>query len=176
MWIYFSFQRISAHGQDFTGSANFPWHPMKEQRDPRQLWRAAINWNGTFEMAPGTVDTPSDKDCCTHYENLMNPDRKHPPVYQRVAPKYIPILDDQGRTQDLWKGGGGAQRLPRAPQAQWFLEGPVWRPYAIKSLNTNKAAGYDGVPPGLLKLPNVQWILLTTCLFNIVFVSAYPVQ
>ena len=30
----------------------------------------------------------------------------------------------QGRIQDLWKGGG-AQRLPRAPQARRFLEGPV---------------------------------------------------
>ena len=38
-------------------------------------------------------------------------------------PDYKP--NDQGRIQDLWKGGGGAQRLPRVPQARRFLEGPV---------------------------------------------------
>ena len=111
-------------------SAGVRWNFLKEQRDPRQLWRA-INWNGTFEMAPDTVDTPSAKDFCTHYENLMNPDRKHPPAYQPVAPKYIPILDD-----------------PISPDE---VEN------AIKSLNTNKAAGYDGVPPGLLKLLNTEY-------------------
>ena len=39
---------------------------------------------------------------------------------------HLQTYTHQGRIQDLWKGE--AQRLPRAPQARRFLEGPVWRP------------------------------------------------
>ena len=42
-------------------------------------------------------------------------------------------------------GGGGAQRLSRVPQAQRFLEGPVWRP----SLEFQKWGGGGARPPPL---------------------------
>ena len=48
---------------------------------------------------------------------------------------------DIANVQDLWKGG--AQRLPRAPQAQRFLEGPVWRP----SLEFQKGGRTPPAPP-----------------------------
>ena len=38
----------------------------------------------------------------------------------------------------------------------------------------NKAAGCDGLAPGILKLLNVTWIMLLTFLFNVVFNGHYP--
>ena len=38
----------------------------------------------------------------------------------------------------------------------------------------NKAAGCDGLAPGILKLLNVTWIMLLTLLFNVVFNGHYP--
>ena len=47
----------------------------------------------------------------------------------------------------------------------------------IKLLKANKAAGVDGIPPGILKYITPQWILMITALFNQIFQSAvYPVN
>lgn len=47
----------------------------------------------------------------------------------------------------------------------------------IKQLKPDKACGPDGVPPGILKMLPVQWILTLTTLFNTVFSQGrYPVE
>ena len=44
----------------------------------------------------------------------------------------------------------------------------------IESLKPNKACGIDGIPPGILKLLNDEWILLITYVYNQVFEGNYP--
>ena len=43
-------------------------------------------------------------------------------------------------------------------------------------LKANKAAGTDGISPGVMKLLTAQWLLLVTFLFNCVFYGSYPIQ
>ena len=56
-----------------------------------------------------------------------------------------------------------------------LLQSPDEVEQAITNLHQNKAAGCDGIPPGILKLLNVQWIVLLTIVINLVFDAAYPV-
>ena len=44
----------------------------------------------------------------------------------------------------------------------------------VKRLKSNKAAGCDGVPPGILKWLSNTWILLITYMCNLVFNGLYP--
>ncbi len=44
----------------------------------------------------------------------------------------------------------------------------------IKGLNAGKAAGVDGIPPGIFKFLPVAWICFITLLFNLVFMGTYP--
>ena len=44
-------------------------------------------------------------------------------------------------------------------------------------MKADKTSGPDGIPPGVYKLLNYEWILLLTSLFNLIFSNAvYPVQ
>jgi hypothetical protein len=43
-------------------------------------------------------------------------------------------------------------------------------------LKPNKAAGIDGIPPGVLKFLPDSWILLLTHIFNLVFLGNYPLN
>ena len=63
----------------------------------------------------------------TQYDSVDGCNNIHMFCDAYVDPVFWVRGGDQGRIQDLWKGGG-AQRLPRALQARRFLEGPVWRP------------------------------------------------
>ena len=47
----------------------------------------------------------------------------------------------------------------------------------ISKLKSDKTSGPDGIPPGIYKLLNYDWILLLTSLFNLIFSNAvYPAQ
>ena len=62
---------------------------------------------------------------------------------------YVPILDDPITVQEVNE--------------------------QVKDLKSEKAAGVDGVPPGVLKLLPAAWILVITCLMNNLFSnSMYP--
>ena len=135
---------------DNTGcfNATTRWNKILNLKDSRKLWNS-INWNGVFETIPDVLNQPTDDAFCKYYETLLSAPEV-PLNFEPAAPRYIPVLDDP------------------------IMPGEV--DDCIKSLKSNKAAGIDGVAPGLLKLLNDSWILLITFLFNCVFFGHYPLQ
>ena len=69
-----------------------------------------------------------------------------PPRHQR----YIPILDDPIDVSEVFR--------------------------CTKKLRPNKAAGSDGIPPGVLKVLPDHWIILLTTIFNLIFFGHYPMN
>ena len=129
-------------------SAHDRWKFLLANGDERQLWKS-IGWNGRFDDSYNKASQPSDDDFCQFYENLLCTGTSvvnFTPVY----PKYVPVLDDAIHPSEVDD--------------------------CIKSLKANKAAGVDGVPPGVLKLLNDQWIIFITFLFNCIFENGYPVS
>ena len=43
-------------------------------------------------------------------------------------------------------------------------------------MKPNKAAGTDGISPGILKLLPLTWLILLTQIFNLVFNGSYPFE
>ena len=126
--------------------ANERWQHILSEHDSKKLWQS-INWNGSFDAKLDSNKRPSDECFCQYYENLL----RSPDEIQDSIPGinvHIPILDDQ-------------------------LE-PMEVDRAIRKLKASKAAGVDGVPPGLLKLLNDEWTLFLTYVFNRIFESGYP--
>lgn len=122
------------------------WNKILSYDDPKALWNA-INWKGTFDTPVDATEAPSDGEFCEHYEQLLNPHG----VSEEYFPdefKYMPILDDDITT--------------------WEVESQ------LKRLKSNKAAGCDCLPPGVLKLLDESWIILLTYVFNLVFAGIYP--
>lgn len=127
---------------------NNRWLNLIKSKDSKQIWKS-IDWNGKFDAPTDQQDKPSDQQFCEHFSNLLNPEHTSgTPEYSPNEIKYMPILDD-----------------PITP-------GEVET--AVKKLKSNKAAGCDGVAPGLLKLLSEKWILILTFLFNLVFEGSYP--
>ena len=89
----------------------------------------------------------TDRKFCEHYEKLL---KSHESI-QNFVPEnniYIPVLDNDITVDEVNE--------------------------QIKRLKRNKAAGCDGLAPGILKLLNVTWIMLLTFLFNVMFNGHYP--
>jgi len=87
-------------------------------------------------------------DFCSYYEQLLSSGMSILD-YSPEEPKYEPILDDPIHPHEV--------------------------DLCIKRLKANKAAGVDGVPPGLLKLLDDSWIINITLMFNYIFENRYPV-
>ena len=102
-----------------------------------------IDWSGKISSQENTDEAPSDTDFCRHYEHLLNPALEDTDIFEPNIPTYIPVLDDPISPNEVDE--------------------------AIKSLKKNKAAGVDGLAPGILKLLTTEWILLLTWLFNLIF-------
>ena len=129
------------------GNASVRWHKILQNNDSKQLWQS-INWKGEFETPPDKLMCPTDESFCAFYEDLLK--GQDVISFEPHTPKYIPVLDS-----DI---------------------SPCEVDECIKKLKPNKAAGTDGVAPGLLKLLSDDWILIITFLFNLVFLNHYPLQ
>ena len=122
------------------------WNRLTERGSAKEIWNA-IAWNGTFTNPPDQQTHPTDEDFKTYFEGLLNQDE----VQQTYIPEvntHVPILDD-----DI---------TPTEVETQ------------LKRLKSSKAAGVDGLPPGVLKWLPDDWILLLTYLCNAVFNGTYP--
>ena len=122
------------------------WSNLVSENDQKKIW-SAINWRG--EWCTDTNDTcPSNEDFSRHFDSLFNPPDVTPDlIIQPEHEKYMPILDDPIQ--------------------------PIEVKDAIKQLHGNKAAGVDGLPPGILKLLPIKWIFLLCTLFNAIFTGEY---
>jgi hypothetical protein len=125
------------------------WNNLLQSKNPRDIWQA-INWSGTFDIAPDIQVTPTNQEFCDHYDLLLNSHEDNHDLsnFQPQSEIYIPILDDDISTREVTE--------------------------QIDKLNAGKAAGCDGLAPGLMKFLPDTWIILLTFFFNIVFQSDYP--
>ena len=124
------------------------WKNILLCKDSRKIWQS-INWKGTFSDIPCNVSTPSDNVFCEFFTQLLNDDSDVPtPLVVPHTDKYNYELDKEFDPAEIEN--------------------------AIKDLKSNKAAGVDGIPPGLLKSLPDEWLLMITFLFNSVFSGSYP--
>jgi hypothetical protein len=125
------------------------WERLLDANDSKSIWKA-INWKGTFENPRSEMLKPSDNEFKCHFEKLLNPNQNSDNLYIPNTQVYMPILDDPITIEEVER--------------------------AIKRQKSGKAAGWDGVPPGILKLLSSEWLVLMTLLFNVVFNNDYPLQ
>ena len=120
---------------------------MNDQ-DSKRVWEA-IDWKGRFQDVSEPQPKPSDQEFKDFYESFMNDIHNDSLRLEADSVVTIPVIDDPITTEEVI--------------------------VQINSLNSNKACGPDGVPPGALKLLPAQFILQITTLFNIIFGYAqYP--
>jgi len=126
------------------------WNNILQNNDDKQLWKS-INWQGMINTSSTQIDQPSSAEFCAFFESLLNTTNDSDP--QEYVPenfKYMPILDDPIEPMEVLR--------------------------CAQKLKPNKAAGIDGIPPGMLKLLPDSWILLLTYIFNLVFLGNYPLN
>ena len=126
------------------------WQRILENKDQAKLWQA-INWRGEITETYTSDNSPSDVVFKDHFEEIFNPPNTvYPDTNELRTHVSIPVLDDPIYLDEVMT--------------------------QIRKLKPNKASGPDGVPPGLLKILPVNWVMFITTLFNTVFISGfYPI-
>lgn len=127
------------------------WNNILHSTNDRQLW-SAINWQGHLDTVAGNcTEKPSDRIFCKHFETLLNPENaRDPQEYEPQNILYIPVLDDPITIEEVDR--------------------------CMKKLKSSKAAGTDGISPGIVKWLPVNWCILLTQIFNLVFIGEYPLH
>ena len=125
------------------------WQMLLSRKDPKLIW-SSINWNGKIDSRNSERNTPSDDEFCRHFEGLLNPTPSESALALPHSNMYVPVLDDPITPQEVRCVIGGLRR--------------------------DRAAGVDGVPPGILKLLDGEWLNIITYLFNMVFDGSFPEQ
>ena len=123
------------------------WHTIMTSQDDKALWKA-INWKG--EIQESNKECPSDDAFRDHLEEVLNPEYAVPIIQSEYSTNmYIPVLDDPIDVSET--------------------------DHVInKQIKSGKAAGLDGLSPGLFKSLPAMWILALTFIMNFVFCTAYP--
>ena len=143
-----STQAHQRHQTPHTGTCSHSrWKAVLQEKDSKTLWNA-IGWKGTWDKPLSKHAMPSDKEFTDHFNKLLNPSQDLEAITITATGIHIPILDED------------------------ITPGEVID--AIKKMKPNKAAGVDGIPPGILKWLPDSWILLVTFIMNTVFHGAYP--
>ena len=124
------------------------WERLLEGNSDKQVW-AAINWRGELNVSNPLESTgPSDEQFKEFFDQALNSDE--PSSLDHICSDiYVPVLDDP------------------------IIESEVKE--QVKNLKIDKAAGTDGIPPGVIKLLPSTWIMFITVLLNTLFSSSmYP--
>ena len=137
------------NGQGSANDAHSRWHILLEKKDPKAVW-ASINWKGKIEFKNRDINKPSDDVFRRHFEKLLNPVSRSADITVPHTVMYVPILDDPITTREIRD--------------------------VITRLRRDKAAGIDGIPPGILKLLDGEWLNVLASLFNMIFDGEYPEQ
>ena len=120
---------------------------LLSEKDDKKL-RKSIDWKGNCQTVRDSSESPTDSSFSAYFENLTKTnDGLDLNSYEPTCFKYIPILDDP------------------------ILPGEVLD--CVRHLCSNKAAGVDGIPPGISKHLNDERLLLVTYLLNLVFDGDY---
>ena len=131
-------------------TAKSRWQRIMECEDDSLLWKA-IDWKGRFDPTNVNSDTqPSEEEFRIHVENLLNPPSNNDQFDISDYQVNVPILDNEIKVEEVV-----------AVQE--------------KQVKPNKSCGPDGNSPGVFKLLPSAWILFICMLYNIVFITGYPV-
>ena len=125
------------------------WERIVSCGDHGKLWKA-IDWKGQFNpVPPAEENQPSEAEFQVHLEKLLNPE--HESVNNDLSNYHvqIPILDNKIECKEVIE----------------VLESQV---------KENKGCGPDGNSPGVFKLLPAMWVGFLCLLFNVIFVSGYP--
>ena len=124
------------------------WTRLIESNDLRTIWKA-VGWNGSIDETVAPV--PTDGEFKSHFENLLNPDKKeHSDIIDVSDAPYIPVLDDKITDKEVCEAA---------------------------SCNENKS--FVGVTPGILGILPALWISFLTTLLNMIFMDehlTYPLK
>ena len=124
------------------------WDRLLDGNSDKQVW-AAINWRGLVnDNNPLESIGPSDEQFKEFFDQALNSDE--PTSLDHITSNtYIPVLDD--------------------PISEYEVR------EQIANLKMDKAAGTDGIPPGVIKILPPTWIMFITVLLNKLFLSSiYP--
>ena len=126
------------------------WKRMLAANDSRTLWKG-IDWNGKYQET-SAEEGPTEEAFQNHLERLLNPADIEPTVMNNLEEQItIPLLDD-----------------PFSPDELLHV--------VDRQIKPDKSCDMTGLPPGILKLLPVNWLLLLLFVFNSVFSSAsYPI-
>ena len=124
------------------------WDRLLDGNSDKQVW-AAINWRGLVnDINPLESIGPSDEQFKEFFDQALNSDELTS-LDQITSNTYVPVLDD--------------------PISEYEVR------EQIANLKIDKAAGTDGIPPGVIKILPPTWIMFITVLLNKLFLSSiYP--
>ena len=118
-----------------------------DSNDHKALWNA-INWKG--ELSKKSPESPSNEEFREHLEELCNPENTDFVDFTDIHTDVdIPLLD----------------RPIDAMEVENVLR---------RDIKPKKGCGPDRLPPGLLSLLPVSWIVSLAALFNMVFCDRFP--
>ena len=125
------------------------WDRLLNCNNDKQVW-AAIDWQGMLdESNPCEKSCPSDDQFKEFFDEALRSDDQTP--FDSITLNvYIPVLDN-----------------------------PILEPELseeVSDLNSDKAAGSDGVQPGIIRLLPPSWIVFITFLLNNMFLSSFYPQ
>ena len=125
------------------------WHTIMSSHDDKALWKA-INWKG--ELRDIGNECPSDDAFREHLEAVLNPENAIPIIQSEYTSNvYLPLLDDPIDVSEV--------------------------DHVIGSqIKSGKAAGLDGISPGLFKSLPAMWIIALTFIMNFAFYATYPAR
>ena len=124
------------------------WDRLLDGNSDKQVW-AAINWRGLVnDNNPLESIGPSDEQFKEFFDQALNSDELTS-LDQITSNTYVPVLDDPINEYEVRE--------------------------QIANLKIDKAAGTDGIPPGVIKILPPTWIMFITVLLNKLFLSSiYP--
>ena len=124
------------------------WDRLLDGNSDKQVW-AAINWQGLVnDINPLESIGPSDEQFKEFFDQALNSDELTS-LDQITSNTYVPVLDDPINEYEVRE--------------------------QIANLKIDKAAGTDGIPPGVIKILPPTWIMFITVLLNKLFLSSiYP--
>ena len=122
-----------------------------ECEDDSLLWKA-IDWKGRFDPSIETNSSqPTEEEFRKHMEDLLNPpSRKNDQIDLSSYSMSVPVLDKKIEVKEV-------------------------ADVVVKQVKPDKSCGPDGNSPGVFKLLPSIWIFFVCMLFNVVFVTGYPV-
>ena len=125
------------------------WERLILSNNDEQIWKA-IDWKGEYQQRKNGDIGPEDNEFKEMFENMFNPSGEHNLVDEEYVTNIrIPLLDDPIQPREVVE--------------------------QVKKMKIDKSCGPDGVPPGILKLLPIQWILFITTFLNNLFPSRlYP--